>query len=101
MVETSQGEAFMLFLEDFQVESIKPFEEVAIEAEEYYKNLLAESELDLILKRVIENLNKGSELSKIAKDQLLELQNYKDISRSSSLLSSSVVFDIFSLQRES
>ena len=99
VVETSQGEAFILFLEDFLPQSIKTFKEVNLEAEEYYKNELAESKLDLILKRVLQNLNKGSEFSKIAKDQFLELQNYKDISRSSSLLSSSVIFDIFNLPR--
>ena len=55
--------------------------------------------LDVIIKKIVESLDQGTDFSKIADDQAVALKSYKDISRSSSLLSRPVVNDIFNLPR--
>jgi peptidyl-prolyl cis-trans isomerase D len=99
LIETGEGEAFVLYLEDYKPETIKPFEQVKSEAEEYYKVKLAQLELDVTIKKIVESLDQGIDFSKIADDQAVTLKSYKDISRTSSLLSRPVVYDIFNLAR--
>ena len=99
LLETGEGEAFVLYLEDSKSETIKPFEQVKSEAEEYYKGKLAQSNLDVIIKKIVESLDQGTDFSKIADEQAVALESYKDISRTSSLLSRPVVYDIFNLPR--
>ena len=99
ILELEDGKAIILSLEDYQPERTKPFKEVEQEATTNYKTQLALSELDQLINDAIESLDKGSNLSLIAKGQNIELQNYKDLSRNTSLLSSSIIFDIFNLPR--
>jgi peptidyl-prolyl cis-trans isomerase D len=89
----------VLYLEDYKPETIKPFEQVKSEAEEYYKGKLAQLELDVTIKKIVESLDQGTDFFKIANDRAVDLKSYKDISRSSSLLSRPVVNDIFNLPR--
>ena len=99
LIETGEGEAFVLYLEDYKPETITPFEQVKSEAEEYYKGKLAQSQLDVIIKRIVESLDQGTDFSKIADEEAVTLESYKDISRTSALLSRPVVYDIFNLPR--
>ena len=99
IIETGEGRAFIISLDDYKPENIKLFEEVEQEATNYYKAELAQLKLDQLVATVIDSLNQGSEFSSISKDQGTELTSYKDLSRNTSLLSSPVVFDIFNLPR--
>lgn len=99
IIETGEGRAFIISLDDYKPENIKLFEEVEQEATNYYQAELAQLKLDQLVATVIDSLNQGSEFSSISKDQGAELKSYKDLSRNTSLLSSSVVFDIFNLPR--
>jgi len=99
IIETGEGRAFIISLDDYKPENIKLFEEVEQEATNYYQTELAQLKLDQQVATVIDSLNQGLELSSISKDQGAELKSYKALSRNTSLLSSSVVFDIFNLPR--
>ena len=99
IIETGEGRAFIISLDDYKPENIKLFEEVEQEATNYYKAELAQLKLDQLVTTVIDSLNQGLEFSSISKDQGTELKSYKDLSRNTSLLSSSVVLDIFNLPR--
>ena len=99
ILELEDGHAIILSLENYQPEKIKSFNEVEQEAKGLYKSQLAQLEADQLASNVIEKLNQGLDLSIIAKDNGIELENYKSLSRNSSLLSSSVILDIFNLSR--
>ena len=99
IIETGEGRAFIISLDDYKPENIKLFEEVEQEATNYYQAELAQLKLDQLVTTVIDSLNQGLEFSSISQDQGTELKSYKDLSRNTSLLSSSVVLDIFNLPR--
>ena len=99
ILELEDGHAIILSLENYQSEKIKSFNQVEQEAKNLYKLQLAQLEADQLASNVIEKLNQGLDLSTIAKDNGIELENYKSLSRNTSLLSSSVILDIFNLSR--
>ena len=99
VVETLENQALIILLEDFKPEAIKTFESVELEATVMHKKELAKKELDELEAKVIETLDQGSSLTAIAIEQGVEKENYQDLSRNSSLLSGSVMLDIFNLPR--
>ena len=99
VLETAENQAIIILLEDFKPEEVKPFETIELQATVMHKKELAKRELDALEAKVIETLNQGSNLTIIAEEQDVELENYQDLSRNSSLLPGTVMLDIFNLPR--
>ncbi|MDA7602417.1 hypothetical protein N8791_07755, partial [Gammaproteobacteria bacterium] len=99
VVETQENEALVILLEDFKQQEITPFNLVELQATVMYKKELATGMLGELEAKIINTLDTGSNLSAIATEQNVELENYQDLSRNSSLLSGSVMLDIFNLPR--
>ena len=99
VLETAENQAIIILLEDFKPEEVKPFETIELQATVMHKKELAKRELDALEAKVIETLDQGSNLTIIAEEQNVELENYQDLSRNSSLLPGTVMLDIFNLPR--
>jgi peptidyl-prolyl cis-trans isomerase D len=99
VVETQENEALIILLEDFKQQEVTPFDSVELQATVMYKKELATGALDELEAQIIDTLDTGSNLALIATEQNVELESYQDLSRNSSLLSGSVMLDIFNLPR--
>lgn len=99
VLETAENQAIIILLEDFKPEEVKPFETIELQATVMHKKELAKRELGALEAKVIETLDQGSNLTIIAEEQNVELENYQDLSRNSSLLPGTVMLDIFNLPR--
>ena len=99
VLETAENQAIIILLEDFKPEEVKPFETIELQATVMHKKELAKRELGALEAKVIETLDQGSTLTIIAEEQDVELENYQDLSRNSSLLPGTVMLDIFNLPR--
>ena len=82
-------------MQDFQAEKIKDFEKVNNEAQDLLTNKLTEEKIEELKTKLLTELETGSSLEDIAKENQLKVDSYKSINRDSSLFTRSVLLEIF------
>ena len=95
LIEVNDQYAIILKLDDFQEEKIKDFQDVKEEATNLLLKRLTNKKMDLLEKNIKEKVHGGSSLEKASRENELEVESYKSVSRDSSLFPEKVLTEIF------
>ena len=95
LIEINNQYAIILKLDDFLEEKIKDFQVVKEEARNLLLKSLTNKKMNLLEKNIKEKVYGGSSLEKASRENELEVESYKTISRDSSLFPKKVLIEIF------
>ena len=95
LIEIDNQHGIIFKLQDFQAEKIKDFERVKNEAQDLLTNKLTEEKIEELKTKLLTELETGSSLEDVAKENQLKVDSYKSINRDSSLFTRSVLLEIF------
>jgi len=95
LMEIDNQHGIIFKLQDFQAEKIKDFERVKNEAQDLLTNKLTEEKIEELKTKLLTELETGSSLEEVAKENQLKVDSYKSINRDSSLFTRSVLLEIF------
>ncbi len=95
LIEVNNQYAIILKLDDFLEEKIKDFQVVKEEARNLLLKSLTNKKMNLLEKNIKEKVYGGSSLEKVSRENELEVESYKSVSRDSSLFPEKVLMEIF------
>ena len=95
LIEVNNQYAIILKLDDFLEEKIKDFQVVKEEARNLLLKSLTNKKMNLLEKNIKEKVYGGSSLEKVSRENELEVESYKSVSRDSSLFPEKVLIEIF------
>ena len=95
LIEIDNQYGIIFKLQDFQPEKVKDFEKVINEAQDLLTNKLTEEKIVELKTKLLTELDTGSSLEDVAKENQLKVDSYKSINRDSSLFTRSVLLEIF------
>ena len=95
LIEINNQYAIILKLDDFLEEKIKDFQVVKEEARNLLLKSLTNKKMNLLEKNIKEKVYGGSSLEKVSRENELEVESYKSVSRDSSLFPEKVLMEIF------
>lgn len=95
LIEVNNQYAIILKLDDFLEEKIKDFQVVKEEARNLLLKSLTNKKMNLLEKNIKEKVYGGSSLEKVSRENALEVESYKSVSRDSSLFPEKVLMEIF------
>ena len=95
LIEVNDQYAIILKLDDFLEEKIKDFQVVKEEARNLLLKSLTNKKMNLLEKNIKEKVYGGSSLEKVSRENELEVESYKSVSRDSSLFPEKVLTEIF------
>jgi peptidyl-prolyl cis-trans isomerase D len=99
VIETSPLTAVVIQIKDFTEELQLDFESVKSQIEESYILLKASQNSQAYLDNALADLREGKTLESLSEENNIDIENYKNLRRDSSLLPVQAVNDIFSLPR--
>ena len=99
VIEITEGEAFIIQLADFKPQELIPFEKVLEETVNVVKKDLVSKKIKGIKDEITKQLQNEVDFYTASQEQGLDIETYKDLSRTSSLLPRNVLSGIFSLPR--
>ena len=95
LIEVNNQYAIILKLDDFLEEKIKDFQVVKEEARNLLLKSLTNKKMNLLEKNIKEKVYGGSSLEQASRENELEVESYKSVSRDSSLFPEKVLIEIF------
>ena len=95
LIEVNDQYAIIFKLDDFQEEKIKDFQVVKEEARNLLLKSLTNKKMNLLEKNIKEKVYGGSSLEQASRENELEVESYKSVSRDSSLFPEKVLTEIF------
>jgi len=95
LIEVNNQYGIILVLDEFLEEKIKDFQVVKEEARNLLLKSLTNKKMNLLEKNIKEKVYGGSSLEKAARENELEVESYKSVSRNSSLFPKNVLMEIF------
>lgn len=99
VIEITEGEAFIIQLADFKPQELISFEKVLEETVNAVKKDLVSKKIKGIRDEITKQLQNEMDFYTASQQQSLDIETYKDLSRTSALLPRNVLNGIFSLPR--
>jgi len=95
LIEIDNQYGVIFKLEDFQEEKTKDFESVKNQVQDLLTNKLIQEKIEGLKTKLLTELEAGSSLEDLAKENQIKVDSYKSISRDSSLFTRSALLEIF------